>query len=385
MPPLEDDVTAHEDSSVRSDILAAFKSKDEPAEASPSVDSPATPEVKPAATPASIPAAAKDSKDTKDAAPAASSDAPKAIDPPARWTREEKEEFAALDPAVQRLLLGRNKGLEADYTKKMMEISSERKRFSGIEAVLAPRRNQWAASGLDDAAALNHVMQYWDHAQRDPVDFIKTFAQQRGIDLASAFAPSPEQLAAMMSRAQGGAPGQPGAAQASLDPYYVPPAVARDLAQLRKEVQTHGSFLNQRAQQEHQAIVQAASSELKQFVSAKDEHGQSLYPFFEELRGDMKVLMESGRAETLEDAYDMASRMNKDVFTRIQETTEIKRKREDEARRAAEAERARKAAASVSPSSTAGVSSSSSDDDHDVSIRALLERGFKEARASSRI
>lgn len=362
MPPLNDGETQTSD--IRSDIMSAFSSNDKAAETTAPVETTSAPA-------SGAPAAAADAGKS----PAVVA-AEKALEPPARWTKEEKEEFLGFDPKIQKILLARNKGLESHWTKQNMAIANERSTFKAIEEILSPRRDAWKKAGLDDRAALNYVFSQWDLAEKDGPGFIQAFARSKGIDLRSMFGPTPDQLAAS---ANPGTPGQTQNAQSQA----MHPAVAQQLATLGQTVNSLQSSLRQREQHEQSAVTQAATNELRAFIDAKDDSDQPLYPFFEELKADMAALMQTGRAETLKDAYEMASRMNLGVFTRIQESNDLKRRREEDARRAAEAERARKAAAPVASSGASGAPSSSSDDDESMSIRALLERGFKSAKASS--
>lgn len=324
----------------------------------------------PAAAKEAAPAGGEATK--KDAATAAA--APTRYDPPARWTKEEKEGFSALDPAVQKLLLGRNKSLEGNYTRKMMEVAQERERFAGLESILAPRRNDWTSRGVSDAQALNYVFSQWDLAQRDPRGFIQRFAQEKGLDLASMFAP--QHRAAQPSNGDPGAQGQPqGQPQ-------VHPAFAHRLQTIEQQLGGIATHLNGRAAQESQHTAAAARSEIDTFKNAVDSStGEPLYPFFDDVIADMASLMKNGIAGTLEEAYTKACRLNDSVATRLRESEEVKRKRQDEERRAAEAERSRRAGSSLSPSASGGAHRpAASDDDNDDSIRGLLLKGFSNAR-----
>lgn len=316
-----------------------------------------------------------------------SSDANKPIEPPARWTKEQKEEFAALDPQIQKILLSRNKGLEGDYTRKMGEIAQERQRYHRMESVLAPRRETWARQGMDDAQFINSLFSYWDLAQRDAGAFIDQFARERGIDLAAMYAPSPEQLAQYFGGQQYN--GDPDAQQPAVHPAVL--AQLQSLAQQQQQLQSviagQQQTLAQRQQAESTAMVNAAKSEMQQFAEAKNEHGEPLYPFFEDVRKDMAKLMQSGFADTLQDAYDRAVRIRPDVYKQIEESREITRRREDESRRQEEAAKARRAGASVSSSlsSTPSRAAGNDDDDDGLSIRELIEKQFKAANVGARI
>ena len=372
MPPLNDE--REEEESLRDTISNAFRSgksdgADAPVEDAPVEDAPV--EDAPVAKEEGAPA-----KSEGDAEPA-----DKAIAPPARWTKEEKEEFAALDPNVQRILMGRNKGLEADYTRKMTEISQERQRYNGIEQTLAPRRAVWQREGMNDTQALESIMSYWDLAQRDPAQFIDVFAQERGIDLASYYSPTPEQIMQMISESSGeedqGQAIHP-AVRSQME------ALSRQTNSLQGEVSNYRNYM---ADQQHQQVVartEAARNELHSFSSASDENGQSLYPFFEEVRKDMSRLMQSGMAGDLKTAYDMATRVNPSTWSKLQESQEISRRRAEQAKREEEAVRARRAGSSVSTGSSPAAARIEPDDDG-MSLRDLIKSQFSQARSAGRV
>lgn len=381
-----DEVEEKEDEgSLRETIVAAFKGDDTDDTATPSAERTGSDNDVPKET-ASEDVGDKTPKAADPTQPKAEQEA-KPIDPPARWTKEEKEEFAALDPKVQKLLLGRNKGLEADYTRKMGEIAQERQRFHQLEQVLSPRRETWQRQGMNDAQFINSVMSYWDLAQRDPMAFIDQFSRERGIDLAALYTPTAEQLAQYFGHAQ--AEGGPdGRSQESL-----PPAVANQLRQLAQEqeqlrnvvLQQHQT-LAQRQQQEHQAIQKAATDEVSQFSGETDEHGNPLRPFFQDVRQDMIKLMQAGIAGTLQDAYDRAVYMRPDVRSKIEENREIARRREEQRRRQEEAAKAKRAGSSISSSSSSYSPSPSGDDDEsNLSLRQIIEKQFNKARVGDRI
>jgi hypothetical protein len=123
-------------------------------------------------------------------------------------------------------------------------------------------------------------------------------------------------------------------------------------------------------QQQEMAENQTLLSEINSFAD-KAEH-------FEEARPTMIQLLQSGVAETLEDAYDKAIRLNEDLFNRVQSArqAEVAAKQAQEKNRAAKAARA--AAVSVR-GSTPGTNTAPKAH----SRRAMLEEAFEES--SSRL
>lgn len=365
------------ETSVREDILSAFESH----EVSETEPTPTPPADEPVDHGEEEPVQASDETTKTEAA---AKDAPKEegksdkVDPPARWTKEEKEEFEALDPEVQRILLNRNKGLEASYTQRMQQIAQERQRYNSLEQAIAPHRQSWAGTGMDDATAINQLMGYYQHAQSDPMGFIQQFAESRGIDLASTFAPSAEEIMQYLQQ-QGGEDGEGSTAPA------LHPDVARQMEalkhqqqQLQQMVQQQQGYISQTEQQRVQATRSAASTELERFVNAVDDNGNTKYEFFEDLRGDMSQLMANGMAQTLEEAYDKAMWMRPDVRSKVTENMQLQQRREFERRQREEGAKARRAASSVQGSSAVAPSPVDDDEDGDGSVRAILERQWRQ-------
>lgn len=308
----------------------------------------------------------------------------KAYDPPARWTKAQKEWFLTLEPGVQKQLLEQDKHIQADYSRKTGEIAQERQRYQGIEQVLAPHRQTWQRAGMNDADALKSIMSYWDLANRDPVQFIDTVARERGIDLRSHFAPSQQEIEQLIARYMGEAHegGEAGPQQMHPSVQAELNAIRNENAQLREYVQNLGGTVSHQQQAQLQAQQVQAQQTLAQFAAETDEAGQPLRPFLDEVRQDMAHELRMG-AKDLTEAYDRAVWKRTDTRQKLLETQELQRRREDERRRQEEAARAKRAGASVSAAPSPAAPPD--DDDEDVSIRALLKRGFDQSRMAGRV
>jgi len=153
---------------------------------------------------------------------------------------------------------------------------------------------------------------------------------------------------------QGQTPQQPGVPQGGVDPLVY--QLQNELNNVRGEVM--GWKQAQEMQQNQQLL-----GEINQF-SLKAEH-------FEDARPTMIQLLQSGLAETLEEAYDKAIRLNPDLFEQVSKAqqAEIAGKQAREANKAAKAARA--AAVSVR-SATPGVNTAPKGGDR----RAILEEQF---------
>jgi hypothetical protein len=138
--------------------------------------------------------------------------------------------------------------------------------------------------------------------------------------------------------------------------------------QLQNELNNvRGEVMGWKQQQEMQQNQQLLG-EINQF-SLKADH-------FEEARPTMIQLLQSGMAETLEEAYEKAIRLNPDLFEQVNKAqqAEIIAKQAKEQNRAAKAARA--AAVSVR-SATPGVNTAPKA----ANRRALLEEAFSESES----
>jgi hypothetical protein len=131
-------------------------------------------------------------------------------------------------------------------------------------------------------------------------------------------------------------------------------------AEVQRELEESRRFREQHTQTESQR----AAAEITAF--AKDK------PYFEDVSQDMGLLLEQGRATSLEDAYNKACRMNNDVWDLMQAKGHIKTDAEKLAERQKAASRAR-----TSSSNSAETTSTQDEDDDDIAttIRKAISRG----------
>ena len=366
-----------EDDSVRGMLEAAWKenvSDDETPAESPSEEPKVTEE---GAKPAPVEATEATPED-------AEKDPSEPLNPPNRWTKTQKEWFAKLDPKFQGQLIEHDKNIQADYTRKTQEMSLARQRYGGIEEQLAPRRDEWQRLGWSDEQALGNVLQYWDFASSDPMNFIAHFASERGIDLAQAFAPSMQEILQHLEQGDlAGAEGQGGS--------QVPPEMQGQLQQLahqnqmlQQQIAQHQGYFTQQQQAMAQSQQETASQEVARFAQQVDEHGNIMFEFLDELRDDMSRLLRADVAEDLEDAYDMALYRRPDLVDRIEETQAVTQRAAEERRQQEEAERARRASLSLGGSSSVA-GAAPDDDERNLSVRDIIQREWAKQQQGGRV
>lgn len=251
--------------------------------------------------------------------------------PPASWKKDYHEPWNTVDDRVKEYVWTR----EEQMRKGVEPLLSKAQYADAMQAALDPYMNTIQGLGLKPEQAIGALAQA-DHVLRtappeQKVQYLMQLAQQYGINL---------------NGAQQSAP--------AVDPNFY--ALQNELNSVRGEV------LNWKQQQEA-AQNQALLGEINNF-SQKAEH-------FEEVRPTMIQLLQSGMAESLEEAYDKAIRLDPGLFNSIQQAQQAQEiaKKSSELNRAAKAARA--AAVSVR-SSTPGTNTATKAQDR----RSLLAEQF---------
>lgn len=250
------------------------------------------------------------------------------IDPPANWPQQEQQFFKQLPPALQHAYLDRARHMMADYTRKTQEIARVRQGYQEMERVISPHVQKWALNGMGPAQAMQQLIALSDYATNSPTEFLKYFANLRGIDLHSLVNPQEEE--------------------------YVDPQVAV----LRQQLAGVQAQLNQTAQaqmqaqqaaqqqQYHQAFT-VTNDAIENFASQVGPDGKPAYPYFNELEEDMAIEIESGRASTIHEAYERAKWANPYTRSKLLAQSRARENRTQRMR----AEEARMAASSITGAS----------------------------------
>lgn len=223
--------------------------------------------------------------------------------PPPSWSVDAKSAWASLPPAIQQAVLKREEEVSNGFKAK----SDELKGYSGIEQILAPRKQALAATYGSVENALTQLFQLSDYATKDARGFVQWFAQQRGIDLSQS-----------STADQQAAPADP------------------QIAALQNQLSQVTSFLQNQTLSQRKAEEQQILTELEKFAAAPE------HLYYHDVKVEMGKMIESGMAESLQDAYDKATWARPDIRQKIldadRNAAEEKR-RAEVAKKAAEASR----------------------------------------------
>lgn len=258
--------------------------------------------------------------------------------PPASWRKDFHEVWQKADPKMQEYAWQREEQMRAGVEPLLAKAQFADTMQEAIEPYLPTIQGM----GLTPEKAVSALMQA-DYTLRTapPHQKMQLFAQ-----LAQSYGIN---LGAMGANPQV-------APQNSVDPL---------VWQLQNELNSvRGEVMGWKQQQEMQQNQQLLG-EINQF-SLKADH-------FEEARPTMIQLLQSGMAETLEDAYEKAIRLNPDLFEQVSKAQQA----EQAAKQAKEYNRAAKAARAAAVSVRSATPSANTAPKA-ANRRALLEEAFSE-------
>ncbi len=296
------------------------------------------------------------------------------LEPPAHWPLAEQEMFRKQPKPVQEWALARDKAVSQDFEQKTQVIATERQRFEPLAAVLDPRAPQFAIDGVTEAQYVANLAALSDFANKNPVDFMKWFAGQRGIDLAHLAPALPATNGAgddtwFENEDNSGTSGTSGA------PVPMDPAFAEGLKRQNDRLDAMEAAQTERERNAQATQHQTSVHEIQAFRDALGDDGQLLHPHFAEVEGEMVELIQKGVAGDVEKAYTLATRFNDDVAAKIRAEADAKATREAQAERKRKSEAAQRAGSSVT-----GLPGSSSSPSPAGSVREEIARQFAAAR-----
>jgi hypothetical protein len=259
---------------------------------------------------------------------------------PSSWKPDAQAAFLKADrgepltPQEIKILTAEAEKRENDYHKGIEGFKTHAQKARQFEQAIAPYQQTLSQLGMDAPTAINKLLEA-DHKLRysDPIakaQYFQNLAQQYGIDLGQV-QNIPQQ----------------------------DPQTQYLMQQLNELRQTQQMWQNSIQEQERSK----ANHELESFATSEKTH-------FEAVRGDMADLLESGKAQSLDQAYEMAIWMRPDVRQTLIEQQRIEAQKNYEQQQ--RTQRAKTASVSVKGSSPSSGGSQPPSGD----LRALLESQF---------
>lgn len=246
-----------------------------------------------------------------------------AIDAPVSWTAEQKAKWATLPPDTQAYIAQRDKESHEAISRAGQQI----KAFEPIGKVIEQFTHVFQKNGLQPHEGIARMLAVNEMLEANPETAIREIARVYGVNL-----------------------------QGKSDEQNASPESQR-IAELEARLAKQESHLTAQMRQKQQAEEQALAREIADF--AKDK------PHFESVRKVMAGLMQSGAAETMQEAYERAVYADPTIRQAIlaEEATKAEAKRkEEEAKRVSAA----KKAAGVNVKSSPGQSNAPKTMDEDL-------------------
>lgn len=235
------------------------------------------------------------------------------IRPPNSWKAEAKAIFNDLPPLAREEIARR----ELDMQRGAQKLQQQLANYAPLDEILAPRQEKLALNGQTSATYIRALV-----AADDMLSNPQTGAQALA------------QLAQMYGIPYG--QGQAPAPQSPQDPAIQ--TVFQKIQTLEQQLQAREQAEREATQQTYQAQIEAFQADPKNL-------------YFEDVKPQMAVLLNSGEAQTLQEAYDQACWMKPNIRALVQAD---QRKAEQAA--ATEAARARTEAAKRASGSVVGSS-----------------------------
>lgn len=266
------------------------------------------------------------------------------LNAPNSWKKELAPRWGELPREIQEEILRREEDSTRGFTQKGQELAQLRQQHETFQQTLQPVAQQWVKQGINPAEGLKSLVAWFQAIETDPKAALMELARIRGVDLKAELADQP----------------------------YVDPQVAQMQKQYEQKLAQMEQQLNGFSSQQQQAKQHAALQQIHAFEGATNDDGSPKYPHFNAVWEDMAFLMQAGRAQNLDSAYQMAIRMSDSVQQQIAQAN-VQQAAQAKSQQAQKA----KAAAQASVSSKEAVDI----DESDLGLRDALSREFDRATA----
>lgn len=267
------------------------------------------------------------------------------------WSKEAKEAFAELAKLpehgrrYQETWLNQHKIGEDRYRERQSQydrLQHEYQQANGwlqqFHNILSPYAGEYQRAGMSPIAGVQRALAWEAYIRENPREALTQLAQQAGVNLAELHEAG--------------------------QPQYVDPAtraLQQQVQAMQGGFQQLSGFIQQQQQQSQYSAFTGAMNEIEAFKTQLDEGGNPKYPFFDDVLGEMKQLIDMGNASgnpiTLEQAYSKAIRLSDTAWTKKTEADKRaaeEQAKKDAAARLAEANKANKANGAKSPAGRGG-------------------------------
>lgn len=270
---------------------------------------------------------------------------------PKDWSEEEKERFesALANPELKEaaaVFTERYDSLKKGFYKKADETATLKKDASAWGDVFdSDTKGSLEKRGVSEQQYTKQLLHVDRQLSKDPAGTIKR--------LMEGYKVTPEQLGLASEQAE--------------DNFY---DSENKINQLEKEIAAMKSQGQQAEAAKIERQEQSVRSQMRDFKFAIDDNGDTLYPLFEDVKTEMSILLDSGKATTLEEAYNKSPTVRE---KQLDAKAEANSKRDLEADRK-KVKDARRASRTISTKSSAPTKIN-----RRMTIEEHLREGFKAA------
>lgn len=245
--------------------------------------------------------------------------------PPSTWTAKAKAEWAALPESIRAEVKKR----EADVAKGFEQYSAKARLADEMAKEIAPYQQLIDRQGGTPTTVIRSLLataaQLHSGTPQDRGRLVMQIAQQYGADITPYVAGMQPQQ-------------QPAGDASGLNPQQLQGYVQQLVAPYEQRLQQYEQQVltaQQQREQEQQSQLQAV---ITAFQSETLPDGSPKHTYFDNVRTVMSGLLNSGAAQSLEQAYEMACRADPEVSAAIQseQTRKAQATQLEEARRKAE-------------------------------------------------
>ena len=248
---------------------------------------------------------------------------PKHISAPTTWPKEQREAFESLPDDQQEFMLKRERERDAAFTRKTSELAEQRKEAQSVLDVVKPYEAQMRANGIQPQEYIARLMTYDQALRQNPKQALDYLAQHYGVTQQSS---------------DTGA-GQQTSYEEPADPQY---------QQLQQQINQQAQYLRSMEQSQQDAQYNQLVTKVEDFANEKDSNGDLKFPHFEKLRERMGRLVTSGETTDLQQAYNMALRLDDGLYKQTLASERKAVANKEEERRKAAVQKAKRAKPSSS-------------------------------------
>lgn len=219
---------------------------------------------------------------------------------PKEWTASEKKKFedALENPETKeaaKAFIERYENLRKDYHKKAGERAEYAKKVSIWDDVFDPRAKEALRQrGIDEPTYVRRLLNVEQSLITNPADTIKKLMEAYKVD--------PSLITGNTNDDD------------SIVDYD------KTIAEMQKEI---ADLKNNKTQSETKSAADEdtyIAKQIKDFEFAIDDSGEPKYPLFKEVKDEMGILLQKGKAKTLEEAYNMTPTVFTKAFEEKQKT-----------------------------------------------------------------